>query len=279
VKPLRLLLVLLLAALGLAGYAVAGHRAVARATAVQASLSGYMKDTETITWAPAANATGYALFRDSTQVSTAGPGATSTRFAVSAGVHTLSVRPLFSSSTTTAPTTTIVPTPGSYDEAVLLNLPDAYWAMNTPASGHEADLTGDGFLGSYVGGVPPLVTMPNGDKAVDLNGTSQYMTVPSSPIFSIPTTHEFTWEAWVRPDTLQHPKSSTGYADWMGKCANYSPTCEWEARFYNEVNPDGRCSRISAYVFNPGAGLGSAADWQPNCGLIQPGKWLYIVGE
>lgn len=48
---------------------------------------------------------------------------------------------------------------------------------------------------------------------------------------------------------------------------------------YSTTNAEGRCNRISAYVFNPGAGLGSAADWQPVCGLVQAGRWYHVVGE
>src|SRR5678809_986868 len=76
------------------------------------------------------------------------------------------------------------------------------------------------------------------------------MSVPSNAAFSIPTTHSLTWEAWIRPDTLQFPKNSSGYVDWMGKCQDYSPTCEWEARLYNTTNSEDRCNRFSAYVFN-----------------------------
>ena len=65
----------------------------------------------------------------------------------------------------------------------------------------------------------------------------------------------------------------------MGKCADYAPTCEWEARMYNTTNPENRCNRLSAYVFNSSAGLGSAADWQPTCGLIKTSEWLHVVGE
>jgi hypothetical protein len=125
--------------------------------------------------------------------------------------------------------------------------------------------------------------MPNGDQAVDFNGSSEHMTVPSSNAFSIPTTHLLTWEGWIRPDVLQWTSSSDphayGYVDWMGKCQNYSPTCEWEARMYASVNSENRCNRLSAYVFNPSAGLGSGADWQPTCNLLQPGQWLHVVGE
>jgi hypothetical protein len=50
----------------------------------------------------------------------------------------------------------------------------------------------------------------NGDKAHDFNGVSQYLTISSSAVFSIPTTDTLTWEAWVRPDVLNFPRSSTG---------------------------------------------------------------------
>lgn len=150
--------------------------------------------------------------------------------------------------------------------------------MNKRA-GNEPDLTGNHHTGAYWGGATPAATLPNGDQAADFNGSNQYLTVPSSAAFSIPTTGNLTWEAWIKPDALQFPHSTGGYVDWMGKCAHYSPTCEWEARIYNATNPQQRCNRFSAYVFNPKAGLGSAADWQPGCSLIQADKWYYIVGE
>jgi hypothetical protein len=146
-------------------------------------------------------------------------------------------------------------------------------------SGSEPDLTGNNHTGTYHSGTTTSATLPNGDKAADFNGSSQYVSVPSSAAFSIPTTHNLTWEAWIRPDVLQFPNDSNGYVDWMGKCQDYGPTCEWEARMYSTTNSENRCNRMSAYIFNPSAGLGSAADWQPTCGLIQAGSWYHIVGE
>jgi hypothetical protein len=166
----------------------------------------------------------------------------------------------------------------TYDQAVLADGPVGYWAMNrSPAS--EPDLTGRTSAGTYRGGTAPLVSLPNGDQAADFNGSSQFMSIPSNAAFSIPTTHSLTWEAWIRPDTLQFPNNSGGYVDWMGKCQDYSPTCEWEARLYNTTNSENRCNRFSAYVFNPSADLGSGAFWQPTCGLIQAGQWYHVVGE
>jgi len=184
--------------------------------------------------------------------------------------------PVLSQSCTPAPT----PAPtGTYDNAVLADSPVAFWGMRN-TSGTEPDLTGNGNTGTYLGGTPPTVAMPNGDLAADFNGSSEYLTVPSKASLSISTTGSLTWEGWVRPDTLQFPNDSGyGYVDWMGKCVDYSPTCEWEARMYSTTNPEGRSNRMSAYAFNPSAGLGSAADWQPISGLIVVGHWYHIVGE
>jgi len=151
------------------------------------------------------------------------------------------------------------------------------------AGGSETDLTGDGHTGTYKGGTPALTTLPDAEPVVSFNGSSEYMTVPSSAALSIPTTGELTWEGWIRPSTLQFTKASDpegyGYVDWMGKCQEYSPSCEWESRMYSSVNSEERCNRLSAYVFNPSAGYGSGADFQPECNLYEAGQWLYVVGE
>ncbi|HET8581461.1 MAG TPA: LamG-like jellyroll fold domain-containing protein [Candidatus Paceibacterota bacterium] len=168
----------------------------------------------------------------------------------------------------------------AYDATILAAKPVLYLAMDGMASGHEQDLSGNGHTGTYKGGTPSSATLPNGDTAADFNGTSQYLTVPSDRSFSIPATGALTWEGWVRADTFSFPKDSDdGYVDWMGKCEDYSPSCEWEARIYGSDTAEGRPERLSAYVFNPSAGLGSAADWQPSKGQIASGEWVYVVAE
>jgi len=151
------------------------------------------------------------------------------------------------------------------------------------APANETDLTGNGHDGSYRGsGALLAAELPNGDRGADFDGAQQYLTIPSSAALSIPTTGTLTWEAWIRPDVLQFPNDDgvSGYVDWMGKCENYGPTCEWEARMYNTNTGESpnRPNRLSAYVFNPSAGLGSAADWQPTEGLIKAGTWYHVVG-
>jgi hypothetical protein len=169
-------------------------------------------------------------------------------------------------------------TSSSYDNLVLADHPVAFWDLKR-SSGTELDLSGNGNTGTYEGGVPVAATMPNGDQAADFNGSNQYLTVPSKGSMSVPMTGKLTWEGWIRPDVLQFPNSSTDYVDWMGKCAHYSPTCEWEARMYSATTSQNRPNRFSAYVFNPTAGLGSAADWQPSSGMVQADQWYHVVGE
>jgi hypothetical protein len=40
-----------------------------------------------------------------------------------------------------------------------------------------------------------------------------------------------------------------------------------------------RCNRLSAYAFNPGAGLGSGAYFEEECGSIEARDWLHVVGQ
>ena len=168
--------------------------------------------------------------------------------------------------------------PSAYDQVVLAAGPVAFWAMANGA-GTEPDLTGHGNTGTYRHGPTAKSALPNGDAAADFDGASQYLTVPSASAFSITTTGLLTWEAWLQPDVLQFPNASDdGYVDWMGKCQDYAPSCEWEARMYSLNTPQGRSDRLSAYVFNPGANLGSAADWQPTSGLLEAGRWYHVVG-
>ena len=157
----------------------------------------------------------------------------------------------------------------TYNDTILGDHPVAFYDVN-PRSGAESDISGNGNTGTYYGGFPAVATMPNGDVAADFDGSTQYLSIrsPANNSLSIPVTGSLTTEAWIRPDVLQFPNNSNGYVNWMGKCAAYSPTCEWAARMYNTTNPEDRCNRLSAYVFNRAAGLGSGAFWQPLCGSV-----------
>jgi Concanavalin A-like lectin/glucanases superfamily len=170
----------------------------------------------------------------------------------------------------------------AYNQTVLGDHPVAFWNVN-PTGSTEADLTGNGNTGTYVGGSPTTSTMPNGDQAGVFNGSSEYLTVPSNTTFSVPTTKYLTWEMWVQPTVLNFSNSvqPDGYVNVMGKCVSHPNTglCEWQARMYDTTTLQGRPNRMSAYIFNPNGGEGAAADWQPVANLIQAGQWYHIVGE
>ncbi len=110
-----------LAVLAAAGFAAtfvtASQSLIEQNATVIAQVSGYLKQTETLTWAPVAGVSGYDLIRDGVKVSNAGPAATSAKFVVQPGQHTLAVRtayptppPTTTTTATTTPTTTTVPT-------------------------------------------------------------------------------------------------------------------------------------------------------------------------
>lgn len=106
------------AALALGGYHATDFMGEADATdSAPFSVNGFMKGTITVAWPPQEGATGYKLFKNGTQVATAGPNATSTKFSFVQGQNSLSVVAVTDPVTTTVPTTvptttpTLTPTP------------------------------------------------------------------------------------------------------------------------------------------------------------------------
>jgi hypothetical protein len=170
----------------------------------------------------------------------------------------------------------------AYNQVIFSDHPVAFWNVN-PTGSAESDLTGNDNTGTYQGGSPTIGTMPNGESVAVFNGSTEYLGIPSNVSFSIPTTGNLTWEMWIQPTVLNFPNSiqPDGYVNLMGKCVSHPNTglCEWEARVYDTTTSQGRCNRLSAYVFNINGGEGSGADWQPLCGLMQAGNWLHVVGE
>lgn len=160
-----------------------------------------------------------------------------------------------------------------YDQAVLSDQPVAFW---NAASG--TDLTANGYNGSVVNN-PATTILPNGERVLSFNGSNQYVEVPSTAAFSVPTTGVLTLEAWVRPDVLDfNSAESSGYVNWMGKGTTGSH--EYTARMYTQYptgNDAGRKNRITGNVFSlNGTGSGSyyqaSADWP-----IQAAEWIHYV--
>lgn len=107
------------------------------------------------------------------------------------------------------------------------------------------------------------------------DGTTGYVEIPDSDVFSEPTASALTVEAWIRPDSTSMPKQvGTGYVHWMGK--GVSGQQEWVARMYQDGNSEGRHNRISFYAFNLSGGLGAGSYFQDP---VAVGQWIDYVGE
>jgi hypothetical protein len=90
----------------------------------------------------------------------------------------------------------------SYRALVMSDEPAAYWRLGESSGTTAVDETGTSngtYLGGFtLGATGGLANDPN--PAVDLNGTSGRITVPSVPALNL--TSQVTIEAWVNPDTL-----------------------------------------------------------------------------
>lgn len=172
----------------------------------------------------------------------------------------------------------------AYSSVVLAKGPVGYWRLGELAGPTASDSSGDGYDGSYFGN--PTLGQPgaiNGDPdtAVRFNGpgSRDYVEIPDpadgSSAFSQPTSGlGLTVEAWMRPDVLTFAgETSDIYIHWLGKCVSGSGQCEWGFRFYSLDSPT-RPNRISAYIWNPGGGLGAGAYFEDP---LVAGQWIHVV--
>ena len=161
----------------------------------------------------------------------------------------------------------------SYDSAVLALSPVAFYHVSG-LKGSEVDLAGGHHPGTWSRSHFLLrrAALPDRTKAVDF-GPGDYLTIPSAPGLSIPTTGQFTVISWIRPDTLQFAdETRSGYVYWLGKGA--SGNQEWALRMYSQNNVENRPNRISAYVFNSSGGEGSGAYFQDP---VTVGRWMMVA--
>ncbi|MBI5201770.1 MAG: fibronectin type III domain-containing protein [Elusimicrobia bacterium] len=162
----------------------------------------------------------------------------------------------------------------TYDEVIKADRPVMFLGMDTPSAGTQADLSGSGNNGAYKGGTPALQTLPNGERAAEFNGAGQYLSVPSAPALSVPTTKKLTVEAWMKPSVLNFPNTEAeDYVYWMGK-GNPTQGYEYANRMYSYNNSAGRPNRISVYHWNKSGGLGSGAYFQDP---VSTSQWIHVV--
>lgn len=116
---------------------------------------------------------------------------------------------------------------------------------------------------------------------LQFDGMSDYVEVPDSADFSISAGGGLTASAWMRPDTLEFPRTDgCGYVHWLGKGQGSGVTGqqEWVFRMYRADAtgcPGSRPTRISFYVFNLVGGRGCGVAFQDP---LEVGQWLHVVG-
>ncbi|MCR4294630.1 MAG: Ig-like domain-containing protein, partial [Elusimicrobia bacterium] len=159
----------------------------------------------------------------------------------------------------------------AYDQTAL-NLGPVMF-LNTDPAAAPADLSGNGHVGSFKGGIPASATMPNGEKAASFNGSNQYFSVPSSPKLSVPTKRVLTIVAWIKPSTLQFPNTENeDFVYILGK--GLPGAYEYANRMYSKVNSANRPNRISVYQWNPAGGLGSGSYFQD---AVNTTDWIMLT--
>jgi hypothetical protein len=174
-----------------------------------------------------------------------------------------------------------------YAQTILADNPVGYWQLGEESGNQAVDASGNGFHGTYTGGVTlgqtGAVENPTPDTAALFDGTSGYIDMGVEPsLYSLPS--EFTVEAWVKPSqdaplgmilsTRRFGSGAGGYG---------LSVSSGELRFTSFTLRDYRCSYSFpadewthvAAVFHSTAttSLYVNGQWQKDVG----GEWHYIV--
>lgn len=165
----------------------------------------------------------------------------------------------------------------TYQEEVLADNPTAFYQMDGADNGFETSLVDGAPSGSYGGGVTTTL-MPDGSRAAFFNGRDGHLLIPTDPMFSVPTTGALTFEAWIKPDVAEFPKSDgTGYVNLGGKGdAVNGGRFEWSPRIYSRTNTEvpPRPNHVSGYAFNLPGGKGAGSRISTPAMV---GEWLHVV--
>jgi len=155
-------------------------------------------------------------------------------------------------------------TSASYRSAIVADAPSAYWRLGE-ASGTNANDEIANRDGTYVG-TPGLgiagAIVGDGDTAIHLNGSTQYVTVPDDNAFSIGTTGVLTVEFWAKP-----PPSISSEQVVIGKAGGSG--YEWAVAY----QPD---AGVKSRVWTLGGGAIASHGGEPAGPLDQ---WHYIVAS
>ena len=119
-------------------------------------------------------------------------------------------------------------------------------------------------------GTPVAAALPNGDAALALNGTSQYVEIADANVFSVPT-NGLTIEAWIRPDVLTFTNHINGYVNFLGKGASGQRTNGWPACTTSTREPP---TASLGYAFNSTGGSQVSSYFQDT---LTAGQWIHVA--
>lgn len=88
----------------------------------------------------------------------------------------------------------------SYADLVIADGAAAYWKLNETSGSVAVDTIGTQ-NGTYVGGISSVAGLVDGDTAVDLS-SGRYVNLGDNDAYSMATTQELTFEAWINITTL-----------------------------------------------------------------------------
>jgi PKD repeat protein len=130
------------------------------------------------------------------------------------------------------------PTVGPYRTEVLADSPAAYWRLGESSGSSALDSSGTN-IGTINSGVTlgvPGALSGDSDTAMTFNGTSGFVSVPSSPALN--PTGDLTVEAWVKPTVLNgsggaivHKGGTSGNSSWQYRLSLTSAN-QWRATVY-----------------------------------------------
>jgi len=162
----------------------------------------------------------------------------------------------------------------NYADVIKANSPTGFWRLNETSGTSMADSSGNSRGGTYSGtpslGVTGIIVRDPANKAMTLNGTSQYGSVTAATMGTVGT--NFTVEGWVKPT------DPTAVIVWAGS-RNVAGGSSFEFKGGNTLHGvigDGTNSTINAdATFNYQTGV-----WYDVAYVITPNSYrIYVNGQ
>lgn len=272
----QLIAAAVLLAAGAAAAAALSDGGATVASGPAAANGGYMKNLETLSWSPVDGAAGYALVRDATTVAQAGAAATTARFQIVAGTHTIAAWPIYAATadtTTAATSTTTTADAPPYDAAS---------AWNTPVPSSAAvDAKSQTYMNAIADNNLPLTSDPDQYTipVYAFSASTPPRTVTGTGFFSSYDAGDNSRVGHGSPWTVQIPvpAGSAGGVGSDGQLELYDPAAGVQYGFWQFSGPDsaGVYHATNGYRYHTGPGYnGRFADGLAGRGAGTP----YLAG-